>query len=299
MTAEKQYLELLQRIMDQGVWINNKRTGKRCLTVINADIEYDIQNDGFPLCTTRKSYWKPAVAEMLGYLRGYDNAADFRELGTSTWDANANETPAWLASRYRLGEDDVGKIYGAMAKAWPMDETPFDEYARNLMDGPKPTIDLIHKVYNNLLDGIDDRREIITFYNPGGFHLGALRPCMHSHHFSILGDTLHLNSTQASCDVPLGLNFNMVQVYFLLAVMAQITGLKPGKAYHKIVNAHIYEDQLDGVMELLKRTPTEPPQLIISPDITTLEDLETWVTLDQFKVEGYMPQQPIEFPMSV
>jgi thymidylate synthase len=130
--------------------------------------------------------------------------------------------------------------------------------------------------------------------------MGCLRPCMYSHHFSLLDGMLYLNSTQRSCDVPLGLNFNMVQVYFLLAIMAQITGLKAGKAYHKIVNAHIYEDQLDLMQNTqLKREPFDSPQLIINPDIKTLEDLETWVTVDDFEVQGYQCHEPIAYPFSV
>jgi thymidylate synthase len=100
--------------------------------------------------------------------------------------------------------------------------------------------------------------------------------------------------------VPLGLNFNQVQVFFLLKMMAQITGLKPGKAYHKIVNAHIYEDQLELMRDVqLKREPYPSPQLHINPDIKTLEDLETWVTMDDFSVEGYQSHPAIAYPFSV
>ena len=88
-----QYLKLCKRIIDDGKWIANKRTGKKCLTVIDADMVYNVSENEFPLNTTRKSYWKAAIAELLGYLRGYDNASDFRALGTKTWDANANENP--------------------------------------------------------------------------------------------------------------------------------------------------------------------------------------------------------------
>ncbi|EJF1126841.1 thymidylate synthase [Vibrio cholerae] len=111
----RQYLDLCQRIVDQGVWVENERTGKRCLTVINADLTYDVGNNQFPLVTTRKSFWKAAVAELLGYIRGYDNAADFRQLGTKTWDANANLNQAWLNNPYRKGEDDMGRVYGVFA----------------------------------------------------------------------------------------------------------------------------------------------------------------------------------------
>jgi len=123
---------------------------------------------------------------------------------------------------------------------------------------------------------------------------------MYSHHFSLLGDRLYLNSTQRSCDVPLGLNFNMVQVYALLALVAQITGHKPGKAYHKIVNAHVYEDQLELLRDVqLKREPLPPAKFHINPAINTLEDLETWVTMDDFSVTDYQCHEPIQYPFSV
>ena len=282
----KQYLELCKRIVDEGIWINNKRTGKRCLTVINADLTYNVAANEFPLITTRKSFYKSAIAEMLGYIRGYDNAADFRKLGTKTWDANANENAAWLENPYRKGIDDCGFIYGKVARNFPKP------------DGG--SIDTLRQIVDNLTQGIDNRGEIFTFYHPGAFHMGCLRPCMYSHHFSLLDDTLYLNSTQRSCDVPLGLNFNMVQVYVLLALMAQITGHKAGQAYHKIVNAHIYEDQLELMREVqLKREPLAAPQLKINPDIKSLEDLETWVSLDDFEVEGYQHHEAIKYPFSV
>ena len=282
----KQYLDLSRRIIDEGVWIENKRTGKRCLTLINADLSYNVAANEFPIITTRKSYWKAAIAELLGYLRGYDNAADFRALGTKSWDANANENAAWLSNAARKGTDDMGRVYGVQGRSW---RKPNGE-----------TIDQLKKIINNLSKGIDDRGEILTFYNPGEFDLGCLRPCMHTHTFSLLNDTLYLTSYQRSCDVPLGLNFNQIQVFTLLALVAKITGQKPGMAYHKIVNAHIYEDQLDLMKNVqLSREPFPSPTLSINPDIKTLHDLETWVTLDDFEVQGYQHHEPISYPFSV
>ena len=107
----KQYLDLCKRIIEEGEWVENKHTGKRCLTVINADLTYNVADNEFPLVTTRKSYWKAAIAEFIGYIRGYSSAADFRALGAKTWDANANENEAWLNNPYRKGEDDMGRVY--------------------------------------------------------------------------------------------------------------------------------------------------------------------------------------------
>ncbi len=282
----KQYLELCQRIINQGRWIENTRTGKRCLTVINADLNYDVGNNQFPLITTRKSYWKSAIAEIVGYIRGYDNAADFRALGTKTWDANANENEQWLNNPYRKGIDDMGRVYGVQGRSWLKP------------DGSH--LDQLKKIVDDLSRGIDDRGEILTFYNPGEIDQGCLRPCMHTHTFSLLDDTLYLTSYQRSCDVPLGLNFNQVQVFSFLAIMAQITGYKAGMAYHKIINAHIYEDQLELMRDVqLKREPFPSPQLRINPDIKTLKDLETWVTMDDFEVIGYQCHEAINYPFSV
>ena len=114
----KQYLDLCQRIIDEGEWVSNERTGKRCLTVINADLEYDIENNHFPLITTRKSFWKSAIAEMLGYLRGYSSAEQFRSIGCNTWNANANENESWLNNPNRKGEDDMGRVYGVQGRSW-------------------------------------------------------------------------------------------------------------------------------------------------------------------------------------
>lgn len=282
----KPYLELCQRIIDTGHWVENKRTGVRCLTVINADLEYDVGNNQFPLITTRKSFYKAAIAELLGYLRGYDNAAQFREIGCNTWNANANDNQAWLNNPHRKGEDDMGRVYGVQGRSWKR------------ADGSH--LDQLKKVVSNLKNNIDDRAEIITFYNPGEFEMGCLRPCMHTHTFSLLGDTLYLTSYQRSCDVPLGLNFNQVQCFVLLALMARITGHRAGKAYHKIVNAHIYENQLPLMRDVqLKREPYSLPSLSINPKIKTLEDIETWVSTDDFTLDGYQSHEAIKYPFTV
>ena len=282
----KQYLNLCQRIVDEGVWIDNPRTGKRCLTVINADLSYDVARNQCPVITTRKSNWKGAIAELIGYLRGYNSAAQFRALGAPTWDANANDNADWLKNPARKGKDDLGRIYGVQGRSW---QKP---------DGG--SLDQLQQIVDHLQQGQDDRGEILSFYNPGEFHLGCLRPCMHTHNFSLLDDVLFLTSYQRSCDVPLGLNFNQIQVFTLLALMAQITGKQPGMAYHKIVNAHIYEDQLPLMRDVqLKRKPYPPPRLNINPDIKTLKDIETWVSMDDFQLEDYRHHEPINYPFSV
>ena len=281
-----QYLNLVRRVINEGQWVTNERTGTKCLTIVNADLTYDVDQNKVPVVTTRKTFVKGAIAELLGYLRGYDSAAQFRAIGCNTWNANANENEAWLNNPNRMGVDDMGRVYGVQGRNWTNREGE--------------TVDQLRKIYGNLKLK-KDRGEILTFWNPGEFHLGCLRPCMHTHQFSILNDTLYLNSFQRSNDLLLGQVFNQVQCFVLLALMAQITGLKPGKAYHKIVNVHIYDNQYEVLMKegQLNRTPFESPKLWINPKIKTLEDVLTWVTVDDFKLIDYKHHDPIKYPFSV
>jgi len=281
----KQYIDLCHRVISEGTWVENKRTGKRCLTIINADLSYDVSDGTFPVLTTKKMAWKPAIAEMLGYLRGYTNAADFRAIGCNTWNANANENQAWLENPFRKGEDDMGRCYGAQGRDWKNPEGK--------------SIDQLWDVYLHLKQGIDNRSEIITFMNPGERDRACLNSCMHTHTFSILEDRLYLTSYQRSCDLALGVPFNMIQVAWLLMIMAKITGLKPAIGYHKLVNVHIYEDQLELLKEQLDRPLYKLPKLKIDQMIKILNDLETWVTTDDFELIDYYHHQKISFPFTV
>lgn len=281
----KEYLDLCERILTEGKFVYNKRTNKKCLTVINVDMEYDVSQGTLPVLTTKRVAWRSAIAEMLGYLRGYTSAADFRKLNCNTWNANANENQDWLNNPWRKGKDDMGRCYGAQGRDW---KNPEGE-----------SIDQLKNVYNDLKQGIDNRSEIMTFMNPGERDRACLNSCMHTHTFSILDDHLYLTSYQRSDDVPLGHAFNQVQVGWLLMIMAQITGLKPAKVFHKIVNAHIYEDQIPMIKEQLKREPYETPKLSIDPSIESLLDLETWVTSNHFQLINYNHHPTIKIPFSV
>jgi thymidylate synthase len=279
------YIELGKKLLREGEWIYNERTGKKCLTLIGARLEYDVSDGTIPIETTKKVFWKPAIAEMLGYLRGYTSAADFRKLGCNTWNANANDNAAWLINPHRKGKDDLGRIYGAQGRDWRNPEGN--------------SIDQLSMVYDDLREGKDNRCEIMTFNNPGERDRACLNACMHTHTFSVVNKKLYLTSDQRSDDYPLGHCFNQVQVAWLLMVMAQITGLEATKAFHNIVNVHVYEDQIDNFKVQLKREPYGHPKLKINPLIKDLEDLTTWVTLDDFEVEGYRHHPPMPYPFSV
>lgn len=280
MSPEKQYLKLCEQIIEFGEWIYNNRTGKRCLTIPNATMYY---SEDIPVLTTKQVSVNSAIAEIIGYLRGYTDASEFDRVGTKTWYANANVTKAWLDNHNRKGENDMGKVYGAIAKDF---------------NG----VNLIKKVVDDLISRKDDRGEIITFWNPADFDKGCLRPCLMQHHFTILNDKLYLTSYQRSCDVPLGLSFNMIQVWFLLKLMCHVTGFKFGRAIHHVVNAHIYEDQLEILKEQqLTRKPLKiKPKFEFTDKIKTFDDIliDNHVAKDYYTLTGYEHQGKIVFPFS-
>lgn len=277
MTYEEEYLNLIKHILEEGVSIKNDRTGRECLTIPEYTFEYS-EHD-IPLLTTRPSYPVSALAEILGYLRRYEWADQFDNIGAKTWYVNANQTEAWLENPNRLGENHIGKCYGAA----------LEEYEIK---------DLLLKLNN----GIDDRGLILNFWKPEMFELGCLRPCMYQHVFSIIGDTLYLNSYQRSCDVMCGLNFNSLQVWFLLKLICEITGLKFGKAKHHIVNVHIYDKHLEGVSELLTRKTQElDVGFEIEPWVYGYRTLNTLLedehAREYFTLKGYEPQSRIDFEL--
>lgn len=287
-TGEEQYLALVNRVLDVGVMIPNERTGYGCLTVIDGDMTYDCSDSKLHILTTRKMNTTSAIGEFLGYLRGYDSAAQFRAIGCNTWNANANENKAWLANPARKGEDDMGRAYGPQLRDWK---------AHN-----GKSIDHLRMVYEDLRQGIDNRSEIMTFLNPGERDIACLNSCMHTHTFSILGGTLYLTSYQRSSDVLLGTAFNMVQCCWFLLVMAKITGLRPGKVFHKNVNVHIYENQLDKLMSSghLDRAPYDTPTLTIPDRIKTLDDLLSEETHpNDFVLSNYQHHEAISYPFAV
>jgi thymidylate synthase len=283
----KEYLDIGKRILQDGVWVENKRSGGRTLAVIGATLEYDVSGGYVPVITSKKLAWKMAIAEMLGYIRGYNSAAQFREIGCNTWNANANDNQAWLDNPHRKGEDDMGMCYGVIGRAFPgiKDDEPLDQYG---------------KIVSDLSQGIDDRREIMTFNHPNLIHRACLPACMHTHHFNLLGDDLYLESYQRSSDYALGQPFNHLQVAFLLMITAQITGKKAKIMRHHISNVHLYENQVEIFKnEQVGREPKKQPKLVINPEIKTLKDLETWVTMDDFDLIGYEHHPQIKYPFTV
>jgi len=281
-----EYFRIARKILDCGDWIENKRTGKKCLTYMGDMMKFDLSNtDQFPLLTTKKVNLRPIVAELLGFIKGYDNAADFRKEGCKIWDANANENTQWLNNPNRKGENDLGRIYGVQARDW------------RTADGE--SIDQLKNCIDKLCRGEDDRRLIVTHWNPGEMDQMALPPCHMFYQFGISGNgKLNMCLYQRSCDFPIGIPFNIASYALFLKIVAQITGLKVGSFTHMMWNIHVYEDQIKLFEEQLERTPQNSPRLAM-PKFSSLEELEGSIKTEDFTISEYNPDPFIKYPFSV
>lgn len=281
---DDEYIRIGKELIDNGLWTLNTRTGKRCLTVLGGMMKFDLSNGEFPLLTTKEVYYKPLIAELIGFIRGYDNAKDFRDLGCNIWNANANETAEWLNNENRKGVDDLGRIYGVQARGW------------RTLDGSN--VDQLKTVIEKISMGIDDRRLIVSHWNAGELDQMALPPCHLLYQFSILDNKLHLTMYQRSADYPLGVPFNIASYALLLILVARITNMEVGTFTHFLNNIHIYEDQVELFKRQLTRIPYKAPKIHINNDIKSLADLETWVTVDDFEIQGYTHHPSMKYPFT-
>lgn len=289
----KNYLDLLRTIRDHGVRVPN-RTGIDTLMIPGAMLRYDMA-DGFPAVTTKKLYYKAVFAELVGFIRGVTNAADFRVLGAKIWDKDANETASWVSNPNRKGTDDLGRIYGAQWRDWNSSragKTLAEAVSRMVTQTPaniealraeltaavsayerESHVDQLVNAVRTILRDPNSRRIIVSAWRPDELDQMALPPCHVM--FQFIVDTasrrLHLCMTQRSNDTALGVPFNIASYAALLHIVARLTGYTPGTFTHFMADAHIYVNHLPAVDEQLKREPLPLPQLVLSDRIKKLE----------------------------
>lgn len=323
----KQYLDLVRTILDTGTWQEN-RTGIRTTSIPGAMMRFDLQKNGFPAVTTKRLAFKAVIGELVGFLRASRSAADFRELGCKAWDQNANENAEWMANPYRLGEDDLGPVYGVQWRAWPAYKLIQSDRKAQIKDAQHRGFRVVGVVKDQgtdkvlLYKAIDQLRECLDtiIKNPGSrrilFHgwncaeLDAIAlPACHLLYQFIPNTTtkeISLCLYIRSNDIGLGAPFNLAGAAALLHVVGRLTGYAPRWLTYFIGDAHIYENHLDMLKEQLQREPYPLPRLVLSdriPDYAVTgrfepEWLEKLETLD-FSLEHYRHHTPLTAPMAV
>ena len=267
----KQYLDLLQKIKDEGIWTEN-RTGIRTKSMNGEIMKFD-HADGFPILTTKKMAFQSIVGELLAFLSGSTDVRTFRDLGCNVWNANL-DAPEWVAKR--KDEFDLGCIYG---KQW-RDFSGVDQI-KNLID----------QIKNNPTS----RRLIVSAWNPEELDDMCLPPC-HVLFQVIIRENkfLDLLMFQRSADFFLGVPYNITSYALLQCILAKLTGYTPGIFTHFLGDLHIYENHMEQVETQLSRPPRALPFLIINP-FDNIENL----TLEDFNLFCYDPWPAIKAPMAV
>lgn len=263
----KQYLDLLKRIVSEGVK-KEDRTGTGTISIFGNQMRFNLE-EGFPLLTTKKLHLKSIIYELLWFLKGDTNVKFLQENGVRIWNEWADEN------------GNLGPVYGHQWRSWP--------------DYNGGHIDQIQDVVNQIKNNPDSRRMIVSAWNVADIGEMKLPPCHCLFQFYVADGRLSLQLYQRSADTFLGVPFNIASYALLLMMMAQVTGLKPGDFIHTTGDTHLYLNHLEQVDLQLTRTPRALPVMKINPGVKSIFDFK----YEDFMLEGYNPWPHIPGVVSV
>ncbi|MBV4412667.1 thymidylate synthase [Enterobacteriaceae bacterium YMB-R22] len=263
----KQYLDLMAKVLAEGT-PKNDRTGTGTLSLFGHQMRFDLR-EGFPLVTTKRCHLRSIIYELLWFLKGDTNIAWLRENNVTIWDEWADENGS------------LGPVYGKQWRAW------------GAPDGR--SIDQIAKVVEQLKTDPDSRRIIVSAWNVGELEQMALAPCHAFFQFYIADGRLSCQLYQRSCDVFLGLPFNIASYALLVHMLAQQCGLEVGDFVWTGGDTHLYSNHLEQANLQLTREPRPLPKLVIKRKPASLFDYR----FEDFDIEGYDPYPAIKAPVAV
>ena len=264
----KQYLDLLQKILDEGVK-KEDRTGTGTISIFGHQMRFDL-SEGFPLLTTKKVHLKSIIYELLWFLDGNTNAKWLQERGVRIWNEWADPETG-----------DLGHIYGYQWRSWPDYDGGF--------------IDQIQEAVNAIKHNPDSRRIIVSAWNVADIKNMKLPPCHAFFQFYVANGKLSLQLYQRSADCFLGVPFNIASYALLCMMMAQVCGLEPGDFIHTTGDTHIYLNHLDQVHLQLSREPRKLPRMRINPEVKDIFKFQ----YEDFTLEDYDPYPAIKGVVSV
>ena len=276
----KQYLDLMRHVREHGTF-KSDRTGTGTYSVFGYQMRFDLA-DGFPLVTTKKCHVKSIIHELLWFLAGDTNIRYLKENGVSIWDEWADEN------------GDLGPVYGKQWVNWATYEYgPDGKYTSG------PGINQVAQVVDSLRNNPGSRRHIIEGWNVAELDRMALPPCHKTYQFHVAGQgseaRLNCLLYQRSCDVALGLPFNLVGATVLARMLAQQAGLLPGELVWSGGDVHLYLNHAHLVEEQLSREPAGDPRLDLVGNPPSMFDYR----IENFMVRDYQPQGVIRAPVAV
>ncbi|XP_033646211.1 thymidylate synthase-like [Asterias rubens] len=284
---EEQYLQLCRRIMEEGQF-KGDRTGTGTRSIFGVQSRYNLRGQ-FPLLTTKRVFWRGLAEELLWFVRGCTSGKDLADKNVHIWDANGSR--AFLDQRglQDYEEGDLGPVYGFQWRHFGA------KYTNMHADYTGQGVDQLAYVINQIKTNPNDRRIIMSAWNPCDLDKMALPPCHAFVQFYVCNGELSCQLYQRSGDMGLGVPFNIASYSLLTYMIAHVTDLTPGEFVHTIGDAHVYVNHLDALEEQLKRTPRPFPTLKIKGKVTNIDDF----TMDNFEICDYKPHPKIAMEMAV
>eukprot|EP00397_Hematodinium_sp_SG-2012_P019892 GEMP01020465.1.p1 GENE.GEMP01020465.1~~GEMP01020465.1.p1 ORF type:complete len:482 (+),score=93.33 GEMP01020465.1:30-1475(+) len=284
---EQQYLDMIHDIICEGVRMDD-RTGVGTVSKFGTQMRFSLR-ESFPLLTTKRVYWKGVLEELLWFVRGDTNQKTLFDKGVHIWDKNA--TREFLDGRglTQREEGDLGPVYGFQWRHFGA------KYVDMHTDYTGQGVDQLAQVIKTIKTNPTDRRIIISAWNPADLDQMALPPCHMFCQFYVANGELSCLMYQRSCDMGLGVPFNIASYSLLTLMMAQVCGLKPGEFIHTLGNAHVYTTHIEPLKEQLERCPRPFPIVKLNPDIKDIDGFKA----EDFELIGYNPCPKIAMEMAV
>jgi thymidylate synthase len=263
----KQYLDLLDHVLKTGTK-KHDRTGTGTISVFGYQMRFNLE-EGFPLLTTKKLHLKSIIHELIWFISGDTNIKYLNDQGVTIWDEWADDN------------GNLGPIYGYQWRSWPA--------------GGNRKIDQLSNVISGIKKSPDSRRHIVSSWNVGEIDKMALPPCHVMFQFYVANGRLSCQLYQRSCDIFLGVPFNIASYALLTMMVARVTGYKPGDFVHTLGDAHIYLNHIDQVKLQLTRKPYPLPEMIINPSVTDIFKFR----FGDFQLMNYVSHPHIKGEISV
>ncbi|KAM3586398.1 Thymidylate synthase [Umbelopsis sp. WA50703] len=315
---EYQYLNLIKSIIEKGEK-RADRTGTGTISVFAPpQLRFSLKDDIFPLLTTKRVFFRAVAEELLWFIKGDTNSKHLSEKGIKIWDGNGSREYLDSLGLSHREEGDLGPVYGFQWRHFGA------EYVDCHTDYTGKGIDQLQQVIDKIKNNPTDRRIILSAWNPAGkftvrssifndhaynrlcdgpdMSIMALPPCHAFCQFYVSTPTaeeptprLSCVLYQRSCDMGLGVPFNIASYALLTRLIAHVTGLLPGDFIHTMGDTHVYVDHIDALKQQLEREPRPFPKLIINRQVNNIDDFK----LEDLIIEDYKPHGKVDMKMSV
>ena len=286
---EYQYLNQIKNIIETG-YSANDRTNTGTKSIFGSQMRFNLDNNSFPLLTTKKMFMRGVVEELLWFLRGDTNSKNLENKGVSIWKGNSSREALDNLGFTDRQEGDCGPIYGFNFRHYGGEYKDCDTNYTNC------GYDQVKEVLRLLKEEPTSRRILINLWNPTSLKDTVLPACHVLYQFKVIGNKLSCSLYQRSGDVGLGVPFNIASASLLTIIFAKLSGLEPYELIHTIGDAHIYLDHEDGLKEQITRTPFQFPSLkIVDRNQCKVEDF----CLEDFVISNYQCHEKIKLNMAV